>query len=98
VRRWHEGECGGGNSLASWVIERDADTGKPFLACYPHNAKPYRVNVADRESGALKRVVATCAKNGLQYFVQTDPRGPALYVSTEKLFSANYTNGACCAI
>jgi hypothetical protein len=87
LHRWHELECG----IDGGVIERDETTGKPYWINYnsrylspsdPRN----RHRIADRESGALRRLSAIMtARNGresvpLSHYVQTDPRGAALYV------------------
>lgn len=91
LHRWGEQECGDGNSYASWAIERDEKTGKPYMCVYPHKeGHPRRTVIADRESGALNRVAALCKKVGLHYYHQTDPRGCALYVSRDMLDSQNY--------
>jgi hypothetical protein len=98
LHRWGEQECGDGNDYASWAIERDETSGKPFRCWYPHTGKMTRTPIADREAGALRRVSQVCAANGLYYFHQGDPRGCALYVSREPIAGTNYTNGvACCA-
>jgi hypothetical protein len=95
LRRWAEAECGNSNDYASFSIERDEQTGKPFRVVYPHTSdKPRRYATPDRESGALRRVAQVCTANGLHYFHQTDPRGCALYVSREPLTDSNYSNGA----
>ena len=81
LHRWAELECGGGNDYASWSIERDEDTGKPYMVTYPHNGSSRRHRIADREAGALKRIAAILAEHGtLWSYHQTDPRGCALYV------------------
>jgi len=61
LHRWAELECGDGNDHASWSIERDETTGKPYRCVYPHTGKMYRTAVADREKGALKRLQAILA-------------------------------------
>lgn len=95
LRRWADLECGDGNDYASWAIERDEATGKPYMCRYPHSGKMSRYPVADHEKGALKRVKAT----GLHFYHQADPRGAALYVSNEPLTDQNYSSsGVCCAI
>ena len=95
LHRWAELECGDGNDYASWAIERDETTGKPYLCRYPHNGPMRRYATPDREKGALKRVAAT----GLHFYHQTDPRGAALYVSNVPLNDQNYsTAGVCCSI
>ena len=81
LQRWGELECGDGNDWASWAIERDEQTGKPYMVRYPHDGKPRRTPVADREKGALKRLQAIMSHypNYVAYH-QTDPRGCAVYV------------------
>jgi len=104
LHRWGELECGDGNDYASWCLERDETTGKPYLVTYPHTGKSYRRPVADRERGALRRVEAVCKRAGLSYYHQTDPRGCALYilrpgdVPDGRPVDSCYTNGiAVCA-
>ena len=97
LHRWSEQECGESNDYASWSIERDWQTGVPYRCWYPHGGKignrfPQRTRIADREAGALRRVAEICERNGLQYYHQTDPRGCALYISTEPL-GDSYTRG-----
>jgi len=66
---------------ASWSIERDEDTGKPYMVHSPHSGVSRRHRIADREAGALKRIAAILADHGtLWSYHQTDPRGCALYV------------------
>lgn len=91
LHRWAEQECGDGNDYASWAIERDEVTGKPFRAWYPHQGTATRTAIADREAGALRRVAAVCAELGLYYFHQSDPRGCAIYVAREPLTNSNYS-------
>lgn len=79
LHRWHELECGDGNNWASWAIERE--NGRPFMVTYPHNGNDRRSPIADREAGALRRLVAIMARYpSLGYYVQGDPRGAALYI------------------
>jgi len=97
LQRWAEQECGASTDYFSWAIERDEDTGKPFRCIYYHDGRTQRFPEPDREKGALRRVGAVCAALDIHYYHQTDPRGCALYVSTEPLTDSNYTNGvACC--
>lgn len=93
LHRWAELECGDGNQWASWSIERDEVTNKSFRCTYPHTGKSYRTAIADKEAGALKRIAATCTALGVHFYHQGDPRGCALYVSTEPLTDTNYSNG-----
>ena len=97
LQRWYEGECGDGNSAASWAIERDEKTGKPYKCVYPHNetgCRKYPIN--DRESGAIRRVQAVCKEVGCYAFFQSDPRGCPLWVSSEPLSAETYTSGVAC--
>jgi hypothetical protein len=98
LQRWGEQECGDGNGHASWAIERDESTGKPYRVVYPHDGKSRRYPIPDREQGAIKRVRAICARLGCHYFHQTDPRGCALYVSAEPLKDTDYSRGTGCCI
>ncbi len=99
LHRWAEGECGDSNDRASWAIERDETTGKPYRCVYPHTGPMYRERIADREAGALRRVRAICERVGLHFYHQTDPRGCALYVAAVELEGRNYSsNGVACAV
>lgn len=104
LHRWSELECGNGNDYASWSIERDETTNKPFLATYPHTGKSYRRAVADREAGALRRCGQILAKHPeLWFFHQGDPRGCSLYIGRKDdvvgtALESTYTRGTavCC--
>ena len=79
LQRWFELECGDGTS---WV-ERDETTGKPFRYYEGRylDPKPRRYAVADRETGALKRLEEIMARYPeLAAYVQGDPRGASLYI------------------
>ena len=93
LHRWCELECGDGNDYTSWAIERDEETDLPYFCRYPHNGKPNRSRIADREKGALKRIKAICDRLGLHFYYQTDPRGWPLYVDREPLPDNNYNRG-----
>jgi hypothetical protein len=112
LQRWFELECGNSNEYTSYAIERDEETNKPYMAYYPNQGKSRRVPIADRETGARKRLTSilnarnrrvpennrclkcgysgpctTCPKcvirtvsSVLSAYVQTDPRGAALYI------------------
>jgi len=90
LRRWYELECGDGNG----AIERDEATGIPywynansrFIAAGDRRAY---TRIADRETGARKRLAEIMMQRGLRIgggnveltaYVQTDPRGAALYI------------------
>ena len=81
LHRWSELECNG-------EIQRDDATGKPrlFYGQLMDKSCPAR----DLEAGALRRVKKICNEKGVQFYHQTDPRGCALYLSTEPLDQANY--------
>ena len=77
LRRWFEHECNGD-------IQRDEQTDKPYCH-YGHDDRRYPV--ADRETGARKRLLAIVNARAKRMgvcdvttYVQTDPRGAALYV------------------
>jgi hypothetical protein len=81
LHRWYEHECNG-------TIQRDGDNGdgRPYW----HSAHDGRriAPVADRETGAIKRLKAIIgARNDrpdwqedVTYYLQTDPRGAVLYI------------------
>ncbi len=111
LRRWHELECG----TDGGVIERDESTGKPYWL----TDSGRRWTIADRETGALRRLrkimrdvnerrfVGDAAStldahcDDLSAYVQTDPRGAALYILRPCDIPAGsradscYTNGVC---
>ena len=103
LRRWHELECGND----SGVIERDEATGKPYWVNYHSrylsaNDPRSRSRIADREAGALRRLAKIMAKHApLTTYIQTDPRGAALYILRPGDIPAGYradscyTNGIC---
>lgn len=63
LHRWHELECG----LEHGCIERDETTNKPYWASSYVSGKSGRTPIADRETGALKRLANTiAARNGRQ--------------------------------
>lgn len=83
LQRWFEKECGDSNNHRSWAIERDETTDKPFMVVHPHQSgsKSFRYAIADRETGACKRIEKILSFHPeLWFYVQTDPRGCALYV------------------
>ena len=82
LQRWYELECGSD----SGAIERDDATGKPYWINYHSrylsaNDPRSRSRIADREAGALRRLAKIMAKHApLTTYIQTDPRGAALYI------------------
>ena len=94
LRRWYELECG----TDAGCIERDEATGKPVLLTYCGHRYPVR----DREAGALRRLnKIMSAHSPLRHYLQTDPRGAALYilrpgdVPEGASASSCYTRGIC---
>lgn len=82
LRRWFELECGDGNGC----VERDETTGTPHYYnararfVDPRDPRAWRT-IPDRETGARKRLAAIMARYpSLTAYVQTDPRGCALYI------------------
>jgi hypothetical protein len=96
LHRWAELECGDGNGRASWAIERDEETERPYYVTYPHDGPSYRRAIPDRERGALARVAAVCKAVGAHFHHQTDPRGGALYVSSRPIDGTN--RGVWCGV
>lgn len=104
LHRWHELECG----VDGGCVERDEETGKVYWRS-AHTGKlwPY----ADRETGALKRLAAIIKARNIRMpkmgdpllstYIQTDPRGAALYiirpgdVPDGKDVGAYYSRGIC---
>lgn len=86
LNRWGELCCGNGNDHGSWSIERDDETGKPFMVRHHYlhgRGKDYstRTPISDRESGALRRLAIIMAKHpAFVSYHQSDPRGCALYL------------------
>jgi len=87
LQRWHELECG----TDSGMIERDDATGKPFWVSYTRrylgaNDTRMRSPVADREAGAIRRLARIIsarnerAGSPVETYIQSDPRGAALYI------------------
>lgn len=79
LHRWHELECGSDTG----AIERNETTGKPYWvrsdSSRSSGYKPYPI--PDRETGARKRLAAIMQRYPtLTAYVQTDPRGCALYI------------------
>ena len=93
LRRWFERECGDSNNYASWAVERDPDTDIPYRVTHIYShAKAMRTRIPDREKGARKRIAERCERLRLNYYIQTDCRGLALYLSREKIDDQNYNS------
>jgi hypothetical protein len=91
LHRWAELECGDGDDYKSWAIERDEETGIPYMRIYPHQGEPHGYRIPDRETGALKRVAEVCTRIGAHYYHQTDPRGAALRIDRAPIPENDYT-------
>ena len=79
LHSWSELECGTDHG----AIERDEVTNKPYWCSqgYAPNWRARRHPVADRETGALKRLAKIMANYPtLSSYYQTDPRGASLYI------------------
>lgn len=77
LHRWHEMECGTDNGC----VERDETTGKTY---WLNSMSGRRSPIADRETGALKRLAKIMAGYpNLASYVQGDPRGASLYILRE---------------
>jgi len=86
LQRWHELECG----TNSGCIERDDATGRPYWVsewgAQWGAGKRTRRPIADRETGAYRRLADLLkarnerAADELDAYIQTDPRGAALYI------------------
>lgn len=105
LHRWSELECGDCNESASWGIERDETTGKPFMVRHPHwMNKSIRTPIADREMGALRRLHQLMKTHpSLWFYHQSDPRGCALYIGKNSCIANGdiascYTNGVAVCI
>ena len=84
LQRWHELECGTDN----WALERI--DGKPYMV----HSSGRKYATSDRETGARKRLSrilldrlnrtknaeGTIQGPALSAYIQTDPRGAALYI------------------
>ena len=107
LHRWHELECGDSNDYASWAIERDGDEpdSKPYMVRHSHTGgKSTRYPIADRETGARKRLDAIIERINKPYrfpfhqlsaYVQGDPRGAALYILRPGDIPEGQTADAC---
>jgi hypothetical protein len=88
LRRWFELECGNGDDRRSWAIERDEETEIPYLVTHHRDGKTTRHRVADRETGARRRLADLIGsrntrqhgKPAVSTFIQGDPRGASLYI------------------
>lgn len=89
LRQWFKRECGDSNSYDSRCVVREPD-GKTYLEILPHTGKRRMQRIPDAETGARKRIDAICKANGLNYYIQMDCRGMALYLSRQEINDQNY--------
>lgn len=94
LRRWYERECG----IDGGAIERDEEGGRAYWRSDSGRRWPIR----DSETGGLRRLRAIMADHApLGYYLQTDPRGAALYILRPGDVppgydpASCYTNGIC---
>lgn len=95
LHRWFELECGDGNSYGSWGIERNEETGIPYFIHHHGSFPTTRRRIADRETGARKRLDKIMAKYpGLRAYIQGDCRGGTIYLcKPEDATDSLYTRG-----
>ena len=92
LHRWHEMECGiDGGCIERGIKSKDTLAPRGYVFNCDENGKPYWANhsgthatyhpIPDREAGALKRLASIMSRYPtLSSYVQTDPRGAALYI------------------
>lgn len=100
LNRSHELSCGTGRCAPKGYTvstETDEETGSVFKR-YEGPGRSDLVPTKDLVTPALKRIEMICARYGLHYYEQTDPRGMPLYIGTEPLDSINYTSGSAVAV
>ena len=74
LHRWHEMECGDNHGC----VEYDETTGKAY---WLSSMSGRRSPIVDRGKGARKRLAKVMARYpALSAYVQTDPRGAALFI------------------
>lgn len=96
LHRWHERECNG-------EIDRDEKTGKVYgvFECHRRGPTRTRLPIRDLETAALRKLDRIMANHPyLIPYVQTDPRGVALYILEKSILppyrdktDINYLNG-----
>lgn len=103
LRRWFEKECG----TDGGCIERAGENGegRPYWVynrSFNGEWRTCKYSIPDREAGAKKRLAKIMAKYPtLQTYIQSDPRGAALYilrpgdVPEGQKAGAYYTRGIC---
>jgi hypothetical protein len=105
LHRWHELECGTSNDYNSFCLVRGRkpdrvtfeydDHGTPFYEVHSHHGGRVKYEpVPDRETGAKKRLAAIMARYPtFKPYIQTDPRGCALYILDAGQPEDRYSSG-----
>lgn len=97
LHRWHERECNG-------EIDRDEKTNKVYgvFECHRRGHTRTSLPIRDMETAALRKLARIMeSKPALLSYVQTDPRGAALYILESKKIKSGctidecYSNGIC---
>lgn len=108
LRRWHEMECG----IDHGCVERDEETGKTY---WLSSVTGKRFSTPDLETGAKKRLAKILSARNersnrlcnlnvpepVSTYIQTDPRGAALYiirpgdVPEDETVDSCYSRGIC---
>ena len=86
LRAWYTMCC-------NYYVQRDELNNKVTLTGHGWS----RV-IADRETGAANRIKEVCSRNGLYFFLQTDPRGASLYIDAREIPVNNYTRSFCVSV
>ena len=87
--RWHEADCNGDISV-------DEDTGIAYRH-HGHGTQGPFCTVKTANIGAIEetKIKAICDSLNCHYYIQGDPRGAALYVSSAPIHH-NGNRGVCC--
>jgi len=80
LRRWYERCC----------TNVEVNDGK----AYEYDNFSTRWRVPNPEPGCFARISKICKKYTLYFYIQSDPRGPALYLSVNPIDNCRYTNDA----
>ena len=97
LHKWHERECNG-------EVDRDEKTGKVYgvIQCLRRGTVRTRLPIRDMETFVIRKLDGIMAtRPHLTYYIQSDPRGAALYIiEKEKLDPAlsidcQYNRGIC---
>lgn len=91
LSRWAERLCGWNVPGATMAYEVDDETGRAYLVTMPHRGtERTRKPIRNEETVFLARAASICARLGLYYYHQGDPRGAALYVGRAPMTASDY--------